>query len=183
MDYIVTATGLITVAAYVWSLRQHFASETMPAGARVISAAVTLTTIIYVALTHFSDQPLWPQLVGWVIQLLAGGLFAATISASREAGLDYAFTPEKPRSLLEKGPYRYIRHPFYTSYIVFWGGWALATWSWLSLVCLAVLVVLYVIAARSEEEKFSQTPMAASYTAYRGRAGLFWPKWSGRQTS
>lgn len=176
MDYIVTATGLLTVAAYVWSLRQHFASESMPAGARVISGAVTLTTIIYVALTLFLDQPLWPQVLGWVIQLLAGALFAATIKASRDAGLDYAFTEEKPRGLLEKGPYRYIRHPFYTSYIVFWVGWALATWSWLSLICLVVLIVLYVIAARSEEDKFAQTPMASAYAAYKQRAGLFWPK-------
>lgn len=176
MDYVVVAVGLLTVGAYVWSLRGHFVSETMPSGTRIISVAVTLTTALYLLLTFGAEQPLWAQLGGLALQLAAGGLFIAAIIASREARLEYAFTAEKPQGLLETGPYRYIRHPFYASYIVFWSGWALATWSIFSLAGLAVLVTLYVMAARSEEQKFAQTPMAAAYEAYRNRAGLFWPK-------
>jgi protein-S-isoprenylcysteine O-methyltransferase Ste14 len=176
MDYLVTAAGIITVGIYIWSLRGHFVSRTMPQGTRVISVAVAITTVFYILLVFSAEQPLWTQVAGFVLQLAAGVLFFAAIAASREARLEYVFTSEKPRGLVESGPYRHIRHPFYTSYIVFWSGWALATWSLYSLVPLAIFVVAYVIAARNEEQKFAETPMAASYAAYKQRAGLFWPK-------
>lgn len=176
MDIIVVLTALLTIAAYVWSLKRHFVSEDMPSGARVVSVAVTVTTVLYLVLTLFGDQPLWAQVAGFVLQLAAGGLFFWAIAASREARLEFAFTPEKPRGLVETGPYRHIRHPFYTSYIIFWSGWALATWSPFALLTLLILIALYVLAARAEEEKFGQTPMASAYADYKRRAGFFWPR-------
>lgn len=180
MDYLVAAVALVTVGAYAWSLRGHFVSQTMPRGTQIISAAVTLSALFYLLLTFTIAQPFWAQAIGLALQLAAGWLFIAAISASREARLEYAFTAEKPQTLLKAGPYRHVRHPFYTSYIVFWAGWALATWSVYSVVSLAVMIVLYILAARREEEKFAQTPMAADYEAYKQQAGLFWPKLMGR---
>ena len=43
---------------------------------------------------------------------------------------------------------------------------------------LAIILVIYVRAALGEEAKFSRTPMAAEYAAYRQRTGFFWPKFS-----
>lgn len=176
MDILVTGAGLLTIGAYIWSLKAHFVSGKMAQGSWLTSAAVALTAGLYLLLTFALEQPLWAQIGGFGLQAGAGVLFAAAIRASRQARLEYAFTEEKPRGLLEEGPYRYIRHPFYTSYIVFWSGWALATWSIYSLLSLIVLIALYVIAARSEERKFAETPMAAAYAAYKRRAGLFWPR-------
>ena len=176
MDGLVTLVGLAVVAGYTWSLRGHFVSETMPRGARVISAAVTLSTVLFVLLTWFAVQPVWAQAIGVVLQLAGAALFVAAVRASRKARLHFAFTPEKPQGLVETGPYRYVRHPFYVSYIIFWSGWALATWSILSLISVVILVALYVIAARREEDSFADTPLAADYAAYRTKAGFFWPR-------
>ena len=79
-------------------------------------------------------------------------------------------------SLVTSGPYRYVRHPFYTSYLIFWTGLALGTWSLWAVPVLIVMLVLYAVAARSEEGKFSRTEMSADYAAYRARTGMFWPK-------
>lgn len=176
MDGVVVVTALLTIAAYVWSLKRHFVSDGMPSGARVVSVAVIATTLLYLLLTLWGDQPFWAQMAGFAFQLMAGGLFAWAIAASREARLEFAFTSEKPRGLVETGPYRHIRHPFYTAYIIFWSGWALATWSPFALLALLVLIALYVLAARAEEEKFGQTEMASAYADYKRRAGFFWPR-------
>ncbi|WP_196260234.1 methyltransferase family protein [Pelagibacterium limicola] len=176
MDYLVAAAGLLTVGAYIWSLRGHFVSKTMPKGTRVISALVAASTVLYLYLTFALDQPLWAQIAGFAFQLVAGALFAAAIRASRQAQLEYIFTPEKPRGLVETGPYRYMRHPFYSSYILFWSGWALATWSAFAVPSVVLFIVLYVVAARGEEEKFAQTPLAQTYAAYKARTGFLWPR-------
>ena len=78
------------------------------------------------------------------------------------------------------GPYRFVRHPFYVSYIVFWAGWSLAIWSVIVLFPFAILIVIYVFAARMEERLFAGTQMADQYAAYRQRTGFFWPKLTNR---
>lgn len=176
MDLVVTVTGLVIVGAYVWSLRGHFVSDRMQPGTRAISIVVTLTTVLYIVLLWTAPQPLWAQVAGFALQLAGGALFAAAIQASRNARLQFAFTPEKPHGLVETGPYRFVRHPFYVSYIIFWTGWGLATWSIYALISLVILIGLYVAAARDEELKFAQTPLAEAYAAYRRRAGFFWPR-------
>ena len=175
-DAVISAVSIGVIAQYAWSLKAHFTSASMPDGARLISGAVALTGLLYMlAIWHFS-QPLAAHAAGLALQLASIALFWWAIAASKKARLRYAFDREAPSSLVQDGPYAYIRHPFYTSYILFWAGWALATWTFWAVLPLAFLVAVYVRAARDEERNFSSTDFAAEYEAYRKRAGLFWPK-------
>ena len=81
-----------------------------------------------------------------------------------------------PKPYCDRGPYRYIRHPFYASYILFWLGCAIATLHPVNVGYFLVLVPVYVISALKEEKGFEQSPSAADYKQYRQTAGLFWPK-------
>lgn len=178
LDICVSVVSLVVVAFYTWSLRGHFSSKKMPDGAKIISLAVTATTVFFLYLTWWHPQPVLGQSVGLVFELVAAGLFWWAIIASRQARLRFAFDAENPHSLVMTGPYRFLRHPFYTSYIVFWSGWALATWSVWSIVPVAFFVAIYVSAARTEERKFAATPLAHDYEAYRSRTGFLWPRFN-----
>jgi protein-S-isoprenylcysteine O-methyltransferase Ste14 len=111
--------------------------------------------------------------------LAGAALFWAAISASRKARLRFAFDPENPHSIVTGGPYRYLRHPFYTSYLLFWSGWAIAGWSAWTIVPVAIFAAIYVTAALAEEKKFSGTALAGDYEDYKMRAGFFWPRFGG----
>ena len=176
LDALVSATGVLTVGQYVWSLRYHFRSSKMPSGAVLISALVVATMLLLLGLQWWKEQPVTAQVLGFGLQMASSALFWWAIAASRAARLRFAFAEERPDSLVTSGPYRYLRHPFYASYVLFWAGWSLATWSVWALVPLAGLVTVYVVAARDEEKKFAATAMAGDYLAYRRRAGLMWPK-------
>ena len=176
LDLVISAVSVAVVGQYTWALRAHFSSKAVPSGTMLISAVVVTTTIIFLMLLWLESQPLWAALVGLVIELASLALFWAAITASRNARLRLAFDRENPDTLVMEGPYKYLRHPFYTSYLVFWVGWAIAIWSPWTLLPLAVLVAIYVVAAKGEEQKFSNSPLAAQYEAYRKRAGMFWPR-------
>ena len=182
LDLIVSLISVAAVAQHVWALRGHFVSERMEAGAKAISAMVVATSVIYLVLTWWLDSPAWAQIAGLVIELASLALFWAAVRESRRARLRYAFDAEGPETLLVTGPYRLVRHPFYTSYILFWAGWALATASVWALIPLAAVTGLYLQAARHEERLFAGTPMAEAYAAYRARTGLFWPKLGGTES-
>jgi protein-S-isoprenylcysteine O-methyltransferase Ste14 len=176
LDLIVSAVSISALALYMWSARGHFASEGMPPGARLLTYVVLACALVLFYLLWADTQPEWAQLVGLLLQVASLALFWAAIQASRQRQLLLAFDPGNPRSLVDVGPYRYVRHPFYVSYIILWGGWALATWSPWAIVPLAVMVGIYVYAARDEERKFGLTEMAADYAAYRKRVGFFFPR-------
>lgn len=176
LDLVVTAVTLFVVLQYARSLKTHFVSKSMPKGTMLITAVVSSTTLIFWALLWLQSQPMLAQLAGLAICGLSLWLFYAAIAASRDARLKMAFDVENPHGLVTIGPYRYLRHPFYTSYLIFWVGFAVATWSAWTLIPLAVILVIYVRAALGEEAKFSRTPMAEEYAAYRQRTGFFWPK-------
>lgn len=176
LDVLVSALSLATVGHYVWSTRAHFHSPTTPPGAMLISAVVVATALFFLAIVWLELQPTGAQLVGLGLESASLWLFWAAIFASRKARLRFAFDVENPHSLVTHGPYRYVRHPFYTSYVIFWVGWGVATWSILAVVPVAGLIAIYVIAARDEEKKFAATALSGDYEAYRQGAGFFTPR-------
>lgn len=175
-DVIVSTLAIGALAQYSWSARGHFKSEGMPRGAKLLTLVVLACALLMFALVWGAAQPLVAQLVGIGLMAASYGLFWAAIQASRSATLLLAFDPGNPQSFVSTGPYRYVRHPFYVSYTIFWGGWAIASWSIWALLPLVFMVGLYVGAARDEERKFALTGMATAYQDYRRRTGFFFPK-------
>lgn len=176
LDVLVTLLSVAVVGQYIWALRGHFSSETVPPGTRLISVAVLATSFIYLFMLWYQSQPIWALVTGFVIEALSLALFWAAIVASRDARLGLAFNKDKPDGIVTSGPYNHIRHPFYTSYLIFWAGWAVATWSWISVIPFIALTVIYVVAARGEEQKFLASDLAGNYAAYQKRTGFFWPR-------
>ena len=176
LDLAITVLGLGIFGQHVWALKSHFASDRMTSGARIISLGALFTCAIMLWLVWGREQPVVAQLVGAAIMALSVVLFRAAVTASEAARLKYAFDPALPEQLVTEGPFGRVRHPFYASYLLFWSGWAVATWSFWSVLPLAILAVLYTIAARYEESLLGSSDMAADYSTYRQRAGFFWPK-------
>lgn len=176
LDVVVTILGLATVATYAWSLRGHFSSPQMPSGAKVISLAVIATAAAFTWLIWTRQPPVAVVLVGLALQIASNALFWWAIAASKRARLRFAFDPEGPRGLVTEGPYAHVRHPFYTSYLMFWSGWAIATGAVLSALPVVLFGVIYVMAARAEERLFLGSDMAGDYARYRGRTGFLVPR-------
>jgi protein-S-isoprenylcysteine O-methyltransferase Ste14 len=175
-DLIVTLVGFSAFAQHIWALRGHFVSDRMSAGARTISVGAVLTCGIMTLLVWSQGQPLLAQVVGAALMASSLLLFWGAVRASRAARLRFAFDDGMPQQLVSSGPYQRIRHPFYASYLVFWLGWALAAWSLLALLPVAIMACLYTIAARHEEALLIRSPLGADYASYRAQAGLFWPR-------
>jgi len=123
-----------------------------------------------------------PLASGWIIACVlfavSLGLWSWTLAATRSTPPTLAFTGDEPRFMLNAGPYRWIRHPFYSAYLIFWAGTAVATQGVLGWTAVLVLGTVYFVAARHEEGKFARSALAARYAAYAARTGMFLP-WPG----
>jgi protein-S-isoprenylcysteine O-methyltransferase Ste14 len=122
---------------------------------------------------------------------LANGIVAAVVLAlslalyewSRHAiwmrGFRIAWSGIVPEELCERGPYRYLRHPLYTSYLLAFLAAAIALPHPLTALVFAANLVLVIHGARDDERAIGESPLAGAYAEYRKHAGMFWPK-SGR---
>jgi len=171
----VTTASVSIFAAFVWAVRYYFASPAMPGMMKLLSAVGLASAAVLLILLWSGPRSAGMMALGGFIQLAGGALFAWTAATARKARLRLAFDSEKPHILLTDGPYGFIRHPFYTSYALFWIGWALATAMWWAAIPVALLVAFYISAARREEQNFARSGLAAQYHAYTERSGAVLP--------
>jgi protein-S-isoprenylcysteine O-methyltransferase Ste14 len=83
-----------------------------------------------------------------------------------------------PEELCEAGPYRYIRHPLYVSYVLAYVAALVALPHWLTATLLAVNIALFIYMAKDDEKTIGTSPLAPAYAAYRERTGMFFPRFS-----
>jgi protein-S-isoprenylcysteine O-methyltransferase Ste14 len=137
---------------------------------------LTVIGFIWFAWRILSRPPSGIWELPFVLFVLSLALFAWTVSATRKTPPTMAFDTDEPSFLLNHGPYQYVRHPFYASYLLFWTATALATPGLLPWAAPLVMLTVYWNAARREEHKFANSSLAGAYQRYRAKSGMFLPR-------
>ena len=106
----------------------------------------------------------------WWAKLHLGSLWSANV------------TWKEGHRVVDSGPYRLVRHPIYTGFIVMDLGLAILCGSALALVGVAVVTVGLWLKARVEEQFLSEELGAAAYGAYRARTPMLVPRMPRRPT-
>ena len=99
--------------------------------------------------------------------------------AARNALLVYrsklSFTPDLPAWMLHKGIYSVVRHPFFLAFFFTWLGGALAVHYLRTSSTTIIMMMLYWSAAKMQERKFENSPLASEYRIYKSTTGMFLP--------
>ncbi len=111
----------------------------------------------------------------WVGMALDLAGLALAFVGWRQIHRDYWSKEAGTGKLVTDGLYRYVRHPQYTGFFLITLGVVIA-WATLPLLVLwAVLMVVYVRLAKSEERDM-EAEFGQAYLDYRARTGMFWPR-------
>ncbi len=82
---------------------------------------------------------------------------------------------EVPAAVCERGPYSYVRHPFYLSYMVAFLGAVVAFPSRVTAAVCVLDIALFVYMAFDDERVLLRSALAVDYQTYRKRVGMFLP--------
>ena len=77
-----------------------------------------------------------------------------------------------PGAVVEDGPYRWLRHPFYLAYMLAFGAVALALRSSTGTIVALANIALFAGMALHDEASLARSPLAEAYAAYRRRVGV-----------
>jgi protein-S-isoprenylcysteine O-methyltransferase Ste14 len=128
----------------------------------------------WLAFAHFADQPLVPV---YLSIILVGGGFLLWFISITTLGSSWSGIPQlrARHRLVTTGPYRHMRNPIYTSFLLMGLGMALSATNWLvgpPLLLVGLLCCLRI----PVEERFLRQRYPAEYDAYRARSGRLFPK-------
>jgi len=105
-------------------------------------------------------------------------LFSAAVEINSSRPLSLAYSRDIPQHLQRSGPYRWVRHPFYSSYLLGMLGAAVAIHSLWALLPVLTAFAIYFHAARFEEMKFEASDLCSQYARYKAEVGMFFPRFS-----
>ena len=103
-------------------------------------------------------------------------IFLWTAWTNRQVKLTPIYSQNEPQHLVQSGPYRFVRHPYYSAYLLSFVGGGILSGTTLSLPVFLLVLHIYVGAADQEEGKFLNSSFAETYRKYRERTGMFFPK-------
>jgi protein-S-isoprenylcysteine O-methyltransferase Ste14 len=179
MTFLLLFLQVILYAGFIFSASRYFRKKDVP-GSHPKQLAIQilgLLQIINALFISFYSPSQEFQIPALLLFLTATVFFYWTFfTVTRRTRLNFAFSESSPQLILQEGPYRYVRHPFYFSYICAWVGVFLYTeWSPISIVAGLALTFLYVLAARQEEQEFLRSPLHETYAAYQGKTVMLIP--------
>ncbi len=83
---------------------------------------------------------------------------------------------DAPVNIVQHGAYRWIRHPFYTAFLLaFVATWVLLPGIWTGATLVYGFLILNFTAA-AEEKRLLKSEFGDEYAAYLKRTGRFWPR-------
>ena len=116
--------------------------------------------------------------LGVALYLMSGALLMWTMKTLGPNLTDTVVT-RRAHTLVRRGPYRWVRHPFYVSVALLGIGSMLGTASWFLALTGVTFFTIIVMRTRIEERKLVER-FGDAYRTYMDETGRFWPKtWGG----
>jgi protein-S-isoprenylcysteine O-methyltransferase Ste14 len=118
--------------------------------------------------------PAWARWIGVGLGVLTAALLIWTFRTLGTNITDTVITRQK-HSLVTSGPYRFVRHPFYVSFLLGVIANSLVMANWFIFACGVTAFILLAIRSRIEEENL-HARFGDEYRLYRERTGKFFPR-------
>jgi protein-S-isoprenylcysteine O-methyltransferase Ste14 len=166
----------LIMLSQAYAARTVFQRTNQPGSRRALALHWVMSLIQAYAILHPAVLAANVRAVGLGLLALSLALLWWSIKHTRGAGLGIAFAGVLPNRIVQTGPYRAIRHPFYVSYILSWVSTPFLSGWWLTAAIPAAMAAVYLAAARAEESEFNASALASDYQRYSARAGMLWPR-------
>jgi protein-S-isoprenylcysteine O-methyltransferase Ste14 len=179
MRIVLLLAALSGLVSFAWARRSYFVRpRETPPSRNGLGPLGTILGLVLVALLAFAEPPQGGVQSVASLALFVGSqaLFWQTLRAFGSRRPSIAFAPGTPDALVTVGPYRYVRHPFYLSYSLFWLAGAVAVPYWPMIVGSLGMLTLYYRAAAQEEQTIARSGLGAEYEAYKRTTGMFLPR-------
>lgn len=176
MIFIGAICGIFFISI-VWGALFFFKANTASARkAKFFISLVNPPAMVYTLYALANSAPSDTEVFAFsALTLMATTVFWWAYMTTRNETFDFAFSSAKPAKINTAGPYLWVRHPFYFSYITGWVAPCVITKSSYSIALSLFMTFIYWAAAKKEEKAILSSSSGGLYAAYAERVGMLFP--------
>jgi protein-S-isoprenylcysteine O-methyltransferase Ste14 len=148
--------------------------------ANIISTVALLSSLVFILFPTLvvwasAPFPIWLRWVGLLVALVGFGLLEWSHRALSANWSDHPRLTDS-QVLVQTGPYKRVRHPIYSAFLLILGSTLLITANWLVGLAWLSSVVIDIYARIKFEESIMQKRFGPEYQAYSQRTGKLFPR-------
>jgi protein-S-isoprenylcysteine O-methyltransferase Ste14 len=136
--------------------------------------ALAVTSVLAAACSTHSETASYGAYLSALLSLMSVSLISFAIGSNR-IPLSLWHQNDAPQEIVTWGAYRFVRHPFYTAFLLAFASAICAAPGMLSLLSGILGYLLLNRTAAMEERKLSNSQLGTQYKAYLGQTGRFLP--------
>lgn len=174
------ALAIACISSFAWARRNYFARAGLERRERSrIGPLGTAFSVLVGVLLILAFPADLSSVFGWLavtMYVASLALFWSAVRAHGDKKPHIALTEGAPEGLVLHGPYKIVRHPFYSAYLLFWAATIPATGTVIAAMPSIVMGFLYWRIAKDEEGFISRSSLAGQYNEYSRRVGMFIPR-------
>jgi protein-S-isoprenylcysteine O-methyltransferase Ste14 len=122
-----------------------------------------------------ADERLVLETVATPLYAMSIATIAWTIGSHRVSIALWHQDNDTPVQIVTHGPYAWVRHPFYSAFLLAFLATAIACAGWTSFACLVYAAIVLSATARREERRLSASAFGADYRTYMQSTGRLVP--------
>lgn len=115
-------------------------------------------------------------IIGALMSASSMALIASSLSVHKVPPSQWHQENDAPRELVTSGPYGWIRHPFYSGYLLAFVAAALISPTLGTVAVLVYAAIMLNYTAAREEKRLANSELGAQYLSYIERTGRFVPR-------
>ncbi len=176
METLYTFLTVICFGSLTWANFFFFKSESNKADITKIIYSFSVLTVFGICFYKLLNQEFSPNL-GFLIALLGLFLFWYGIYSVGKCRLNYANSKDdKNDKFVTEGAFKLVRHPFYSSYLMFWIAFSIMFQS-IEILCISIcFYLIYRKWSKNEESYFlNNQKFGAKYSEYLNDTPRFLP--------
>ena len=166
--------ALVCFGSFGWGMARHFRRNGPFTRAMALVSIVAFISAVLQIARILEGRP-WHPSAACVLYGTSAALFWWAVAVTR-GKLAACGQQQVSPAIIQEGPFRFIRHPFYCAYNLAWVAGAVATGAWQLLIAAIFMALLYERAAREEERGFRSGPLSETYRCYAGITGRYLPR-------
>ncbi len=121
------------------------------------------------------EMPLWLSILGVIIGIMSLLLFV-WVHLSLGKFFTYKIQITKNQELVKKGPYKYVRHPMYSAFILLHISVILITYNWFIASTWSFGLFVVLVFRIGKEERLLLEKFSTDYSSYMKETGRFFPR-------
>ena len=172
--------GWLMLAPFLWYTMMARRTFMVPSSGAmgIVLAGISMISGILLAMWEGQHGTYHPVLwgAGTVFAVASVLLYESARNVVTSRGFSSVLSGAVPQAVCTAGPYRFMRHPVYTSYILAFLGLAVAFPGLPSAFVFVANLAFYVYAAADEERTIAHSEIGQAYASYRQGAGMFFPR-------